>query len=46
MYNKSWEELQQLGADDILMKGMNVGELLLRKASALLGLPWDEDEQP
>ena len=44
MYNKSWEELQQLGADDILMKGMNAGELLNRKASGLLGLPWDEDE--
>jgi CheY-like chemotaxis protein len=44
MYNKSWDELQRLGADDILMKGMNVGELLNRKASALLGIPWDEDE--
>jgi len=44
MYSEAWEELQQLGADDILMKGMNAGELLLRKASGLLGLPWDEDE--
>jgi CheY-like chemotaxis protein len=44
MYSDSWEELQQLGADDILMKGMNVGELLTRKACGLLGLPWDEDE--
>lgn len=44
LYGESWEELQRLGADDILMKGMNAGELLLRKASGLLGLPWDEDE--
>lgn len=44
MYSESWEELQRLGADDILMKGMNAGELLNRKASGLLGLPWDEDE--
>ena len=44
MYSEAWEELQRLGADDILMKGMNAGELLLRKASGLLGLPWDEDE--
>jgi CheY-like chemotaxis protein/DNA-directed RNA polymerase subunit RPC12/RpoP len=44
MYGESWEELHQLGADDILMKGMNVGEQLNRKASGLLGLSWDEDE--
>jgi len=44
MYGESWEELQRLGADDILMKGMNAGEMLLRKASGLLGLPWNEDE--
>ena len=44
LYGESWEELQRLGADDILMKGMNAGEMLLRKTSGLLGLPWDEDE--
>lgn len=44
MYGDIWEELQRLGADDILMKGMNAGEALLRKVSGLLGLPWDEDE--
>jgi CheY-like chemotaxis protein len=44
MYGESWEELQRLGADDILMKGMNAGEQLLRKASGLLGLPLDEGE--
>ena len=44
MYGEAWEELQRLGADDILMKGMNAGEMVLRKASTLLGLPWNEDE--
>jgi len=44
MYGDSWEELQHLGADDIVMKGMNAGETLMRKVSALLGLPWDEDQ--
>ena len=38
MYGDSWEELQNLGADDIVIKGMNVGESLVRKVSALLGL--------
>jgi CheY-like chemotaxis protein/DNA-directed RNA polymerase subunit RPC12/RpoP len=44
MYGDSWEELQRLGADDIVMKGMNAGESLARKAASLLDLPWDEDE--
>jgi len=44
MYGDSWEGLQRLGADDIVMKGMNAGESLARKASTLLDLPWDEDE--
>jgi len=43
MYD-TWEEWQRLGADDIVMKGMNVGETLVRKVSGLLALPWDEDE--
>jgi len=38
MYGDSWEELQNLGADDIVIKGMNVGESLVRKVSTLLGL--------
>lgn len=41
MYGESWEVLRRLGADDMVIKGMNVGEMLLRKAGALLG---DSDE--
>lgn len=43
MYGDSWEELQRLGADDIVIKGMNVGESLARKVGSLLGRH-DEDE--
>ncbi len=44
MYGESWEELQRLGADDLVIKGMNVGESLMRKVCSLLGQAWDEDE--
>ena len=44
MYGETWDELQRLGADDIVMKGMNVGESLARKVSGLLGMEWDEGE--
>lgn len=37
MYGDTWDELQALGADDLVMKGMNAGESLLRKTAALLG---------
>ena len=43
MYGDSWEELQRLGADDIVIKGMNVGESLARKVGSLLGR-YDESE--
>ena len=42
MYGESWEELQKLGADDLVMKGMQVAESLVRKARTLLGMD-DED---
>ena len=42
MYGDSWGELQNLGADDIVIKGMNVGESLVRKVSTLLGLKIDD----
>ena len=45
MYGESWEELQRLGADDLVIKGMKVAESLVRKASALLGVPVDEPER-
>jgi CheY-like chemotaxis protein len=38
IYGESWEELKRLGASDIVIKGMNVGESLARKADELLGL--------
>jgi len=44
MYGDSWDELRSLGADDLVMKGMNVGESLRRKVGALLGEHWDEEE--
>jgi len=44
MYGSSWEGLQRLGVDDVVMKGMNAGDLILRKVCGLLGLPWDADD--
>lgn len=44
MYGDSWDELKELGADDMVLKGMNVGESLLRKVGALLGKDWDEED--
>jgi len=43
MYGEEWIQLQRLGADDMLLKGMNVGETLVRKACELLGVVADED---
>lgn len=43
MYGDSWERLHEMGADDIVIKGMNVGESLLRKVDALLGRVGDEE---
>ncbi|MDB4324756.1 response regulator [bacterium] len=42
MYGEEWEEMQRLGADDILIKGMNVAESLQRKVGALLGVPTED----
>jgi CheY-like chemotaxis protein len=44
MYGDSWDELQKLGADDIVIKGMNVGESLVRKVGTLLGKSWDDED--
>jgi len=44
MYGDSWDELQRLGADDIVLKGMNVGDELTRKIASLLGREPDNDE--
>ncbi len=44
MYGDSWDELQTLGADDIVLKGMNVGDELTRKIGSLLGREPDGDK--
>jgi DNA-binding response OmpR family regulator len=44
MYGDTWNELRGLGADDLVIKGMNVGESLQRKVATLLGEQWDEGE--
>jgi len=44
MYGDHWEELSGLGADELVIKGMNVGESLLRKVAALLGESLEELE--
>ena len=38
-----WEELRRAGADDLVLKGMQVSESLSRKVGQLLGTPMDED---
>jgi CheY-like chemotaxis protein len=44
MYGSEWEELTALGADDMVLKGMQVGETLVRKACDLLSLETGETE--
>ncbi len=44
MYGEHWEELRRLGADDILIKGMKVGEALARKVAVMLGSRVGESE--
>ena len=39
MYGDGWARLQGLGVDDVVIKGMNMGEMLTRKVAALLGEP-------
>jgi CheY-like chemotaxis protein len=44
MYGENWERLERLGADDLVIKGMQVAESLTKKASLLLGFPVDDEE--
>jgi CheY-like chemotaxis protein len=44
MYGERWEELKKCGADDLVLKGMNVGDSLIKKVGELLGEPWDAEE--
>jgi len=36
MYGEAWRELKDYGADDVVVKGMQMGETLARKVAALL----------
>lgn len=42
LYGETWEELKRLGADDLVVKGMQVAESLARKVGELLGRPAEE----
>ncbi len=44
IYGESWDKLRELGADDIVLKGMNVGDELTRKIGSLLGRETNGDE--
>lgn len=43
MYGDGWTRMMALGIDDVVIKGMNMGEILARKVSALLGEPQPKD---
>ena len=45
LYGDCWEELARLGADGLVIKGMNVSETLLRKVATMLGTPLEDLEQ-
>jgi len=44
MYGESWDRLRALGVDDLVIKGINVGESLARKVAVLLGEPEPEEK--
>jgi len=37
LYGVGWERLRAAGVDDMIVKGINMGELLLRKVAELIG---------
>lgn len=37
MYGDRWAQLKAMGVDDVVLKGMNMGEMLLRKVTEMLG---------
>lgn len=43
MYGAEWEAMKTAGVDDVVIKGINMGETLLRKVAALLGEPLSAD---
>jgi len=44
MYGDQWDQLKRLGADDIVIKGLSVGDELIRKVGSLLGRIDDDNE--
>ena len=46
MYGEGWSRLQAAGIDDVVRKGMNVNEALLRKVAAALGEAEPEPPPP
>ena len=45
MYGDAWSELKAFGADDVVVKGMQMGEILARKVAALLLPPPGDGRQ-
>ena len=43
MYGDGWEKLRALGVDDVVIKGMNMDEMLSRKVAEMLGEPLPQD---
>lgn len=43
MYGDGWEKLRAQGVDDVVIKGMNMDEMLSRKVAEMLGEPLPED---
>lgn len=43
MYGQEWDNLRALGVDDVILKGMNMDEALLRKVAEMLGEPLPQE---
>jgi len=43
MYGEGWDKLLALGVDGVVIKGMNMDEMLSRKVAEMLGEPLPQD---
>jgi predicted Zn finger-like uncharacterized protein len=43
MYGEGWARLRAIGVDDVVIKGMNMSEMLSRKVAEMLGEPLPQD---
>ena len=43
MYGAGWEKLLAQGVDDVVIKGINMAEMLSRKVAEMLGEPLPQD---